>query len=157
MQIYSLFLFFKLGVTPCKALHPLQSMDLKEKEKKRNQRWKGSNNCWLKVIEVIGQRKAFCRLRIPEPTCARKEAVVIDILLSPRNGDRKYSFLCCSMLSLLLNNLIYGGTFHVLKVLSCSQNIFGKMLHWCFSAWLAAFMTEQVLLSLEAYSTFFII
>ena len=108
---------------------------LKRKRKKKRHignlfrkkpKMKGSNNCWLKVIEVIGQGKAFCRLRIPEPTCARKEAVVIDILLSPRNGDRKYSFLCCSMLSLLPNNLIYGGTFHVLKVLSCSQNIFGK-------------------------------
>ena len=38
---------------------------------------------------MIGQRKAFYRQRIPESTCARKETVVIDILVTSRNGDRK--------------------------------------------------------------------
>ena len=38
---------------------------------------------------VIGQRKQFCRQRIPEPSCARKEAVDVDILITSRNVDRK--------------------------------------------------------------------
>ena len=37
----------------------------------------------------MGQRKAFYRQRIPESSCARKEAVYIDILVTSRNGDRK--------------------------------------------------------------------
>ena len=43
----------------------------------------------LKVIKIIGQRKAFYRQRIPETTCARKETVDIDILVTSRNGDIK--------------------------------------------------------------------
>ena len=38
---------------------------------------------------MIGQRKAFYRHRIPEPSRARKETVDIDILVTSRNGDRK--------------------------------------------------------------------
>ena len=48
-----------------------------------------SANSWLKTTKIIGQRKAFYRQRIPEPSCARKETVDIDILLTSRNGDRK--------------------------------------------------------------------
>ena len=47
-----------------------------------------SVNCGLKATK-IGQRKAFYRQRIPEFSCARKEIVDIDILVTPRNGDRK--------------------------------------------------------------------
>ena len=36
------------------------------------------------------QRKAFCRQRIPESSCAMKEAVDIDLLITSRNGDRKF-------------------------------------------------------------------
>ena len=43
----------------------------------------------LKATKIIGQRKAFQRQRIPEPTCEKKEIVNIDILLTSRNGDRK--------------------------------------------------------------------
>ena len=39
--------------------------------------------------KIIGQRKAFYRQRIPEPSCAMKETVDIDILVTTRNGDRK--------------------------------------------------------------------
>ena len=46
-------------------------------------------NSRLKVIKIIGQRKAFCRQRIPESSCARKETVDIDIFVTSRNGDRK--------------------------------------------------------------------
>ena len=38
---------------------------------------------------IIGQRKAFYRQRIPEPSCARKETVDTDILAASRNGGRK--------------------------------------------------------------------
>ena len=46
-------------------------------------------NSRLKATKIIGQRKAFVRQRIPEPSCARKETVDIDILVTSRNGDRK--------------------------------------------------------------------
>ena len=48
-----------------------------------------SVNSRLKVTKIIGQRKAFYRQRIPEPSCARKETVEIYILVTFRNGDRK--------------------------------------------------------------------
>ena len=46
-------------------------------------------NSRLKVTQVIGQRKAFYRQRIPESSCTRKETVSVDILLASRNGDKK--------------------------------------------------------------------
>ena len=48
-----------------------------------------SVNSRLKATKIIGQRKAFYRQRIPEPSCARKETVDIGILVTSRNGDRK--------------------------------------------------------------------
>ena len=48
-----------------------------------------SVNFGLKATQVIGQRKAFYRHRIPEFSCARKETVDTDILVTSRNGDRK--------------------------------------------------------------------
>ena len=38
---------------------------------------------------MIGQRKAFYRLRILEPSCARKEIVDIDIVVASRNGEKE--------------------------------------------------------------------
>ena len=46
-------------------------------------------NSRLKTAKIIGERKAFYRQRIPESSCARKETVDIDILVTSRNGDRK--------------------------------------------------------------------
>ena len=43
----------------------------------------------LKATKIIGKRKAFYRQRIPESSCARKETVDIDILVTSKNGDRK--------------------------------------------------------------------
>ena len=48
-----------------------------------------SVNSRLKATKIIGQRKAFYRQRIPESSCARKETVDIDILVTSRNGHRK--------------------------------------------------------------------
>ena len=48
-----------------------------------------SVNSRLKTTKIIGQRKAFYRQRIPEFSCARKETVDIDVLVTSRNGDRK--------------------------------------------------------------------
>ena len=48
-----------------------------------------SVNSRLKATKIIGQRKAFYRQRIPESSCARKETVEIDILVTSRNGNRK--------------------------------------------------------------------
>ena len=51
-----------------------------------------SVNSGLKATKIIGQRKALYRQRIPEFSCARKETVDIDILVSFRK-------LCDSKLS----------------------------------------------------------
>ena len=48
-----------------------------------------SVNFRLKATKITGQRKAFYRQRIPESSCARKETVDIDILVTSRNDDRK--------------------------------------------------------------------
>ena len=48
-----------------------------------------SVNSELKATKIICQRKAFYRQRIPEFSCARKETIDIDILVTSRNGDRK--------------------------------------------------------------------
>ena len=48
-----------------------------------------SVNSRLKATKIIGQREAFYRQRIPESSCARKETVDIDILVTSRNGDIK--------------------------------------------------------------------
>ena len=37
----------------------------------------------------MSQRKVFCRQRILGPSCARKETIGIDILVTSSNGDRK--------------------------------------------------------------------
>ena len=48
-----------------------------------------SVNSSLKATKIIGQRKAFYKQGIPESSCARKETVDINILVTSRNGDRK--------------------------------------------------------------------
>ena len=49
-----------------------------------------SFNYRLKATEIVGQRKAFCRQRITESSCVRKETVNIDIRVKPRDDDRNY-------------------------------------------------------------------
>ena len=44
-------------------------------------------NSRLKATQIIGQRKAFYRQKIPESSCVRKETVDKDILVTSRNGD----------------------------------------------------------------------
>ena len=48
-----------------------------------------SVNSTPKATKIISQRKAFYRQIIPEFSCARKETVDIDILVTSRNGHRK--------------------------------------------------------------------
>ena len=48
-----------------------------------------SVNSKLKATKIIGRRKAFYRQRVPGSSCARKETIDIDILVTSRNGDRK--------------------------------------------------------------------
>ena len=48
-----------------------------------------SVNSGLKATKILSQKKAFCRQRIPEFSHARKETVVIDILVTSRNDDGK--------------------------------------------------------------------
>ena len=48
-----------------------------------------SVNSGLTATNIIGQRKAFYRQRIPEFSHARKETVDTDIFVTSRNSDRK--------------------------------------------------------------------
>ena len=75
-------------------------MELQEKEQQKDYRiqeislertysQKVSVNSELKATLIIGQRKAFYRQRIPEPSCAWKETVEINILVRSRNGEGK--------------------------------------------------------------------
>ena len=48
-----------------------------------------SVNSRLRATKTIGQRKAFYRQRISESSCARKETLDIDILVTSRNSDRR--------------------------------------------------------------------
>ena len=48
-----------------------------------------SVNSGLKPTKIIGQRKALYRQGIPQFSCARKETVDIDILVTSTNGARK--------------------------------------------------------------------
>ena len=43
----------------------------------------------LKAIQIIDQRKEFYRQRVSESSCAKKETVDIDVLVTSKNGDRK--------------------------------------------------------------------
>ena len=46
-------------------------------------------NSRREATTIMGQRKAFYRQRTLESSCARKETVDLDILVTSRNGDRK--------------------------------------------------------------------
>ena len=48
-----------------------------------------SVNSRLQATKIIGQTKAFYKQRIPESSCASKETVDINILLTSRTGGRK--------------------------------------------------------------------
>ena len=50
-----------------------------------------SVNSRLRATKIIGQRKTFYRQRIPDSTCARKETVDIDVLVTSRNGDKNHA------------------------------------------------------------------
>ena len=74
-----IFIFLKLGFTPCNAGQPLEGMELQEKESQkcssiqeicleRSKSEKMSACSRLKATQIIGQKKAFYRQRIPEPS-----------------------------------------------------------------------------------------
>ena len=46
-------------------------------------------NFGFKIIQIIGQRKAFYRQRILELSCATKETADIGIVVTSRNRDSK--------------------------------------------------------------------
>ena len=46
-------------------------------------------NCRLRATQIIGQRKAFYRQKIPKSSCARKETVDIEIVVTSKNGHKK--------------------------------------------------------------------
>ena len=64
-------------------------MEKSETDIGKSQRKNVSFNSRLQAIEIICQRRAFWRQRIPEPFFAKKETVIKYILIIPRNSDRK--------------------------------------------------------------------
>ena len=70
---------FLFRFTPCK-----QEISLE-----RTYSWYVSVNSRLEAIEIIGQRKAFYRQRIPDYSCTKKNTFDIDILVTSWNVDRK--------------------------------------------------------------------
>ena len=52
-------------------------------------------NSRLKANKIIGRGKVFSRQRIPQYSCARKETVDIDILVTSKNGDREIIKTIC--------------------------------------------------------------
>ena len=59
-------------------------MELQEKEDQKDE-----DDIAKLFRKNLQQRERFCKKRIRESSCARKENVVIDILITSRNGDRK--------------------------------------------------------------------
>ena len=49
-----------------------------------------SVNSKLNATKIIVWRRVFCRQRISECSCVRKETVDIDILVTSGNGDRNW-------------------------------------------------------------------
>ena len=84
-----------MGFTPCKAELPLRGMELKEKEAQKDYIIQEKRCVRLKATKIIGQRKAFHRQKIPGSSCARKEIVHTDILVTSGNGDRKIMQSTC--------------------------------------------------------------
>ena len=69
-------------------------MELQENKNTKRLRHTGNLKRCLLILDLkpfrsIVQRKAFYRQRIPESSCARKETVDMDILVTSRNSDRK--------------------------------------------------------------------
>ena len=75
-------------------------MELQEKKHKKDHRikkiylersysYKMSVTSGRKATNIIGQRKAFYKQRNPESSCATKETVDTDIVVTTRNSDRK--------------------------------------------------------------------
>ena len=69
-----------MGFTPCKSEQPLLGAEIQEKEEENHGKDKresppknASIDSRLKAIQITGQRKAFCRQRIPELSCARNK------------------------------------------------------------------------------------
>ena len=48
-----------------------------------------SVNSRLNTTKIIGQRKAFYKQRIPGSSCAKKDTIDIDVLVTSGIGDRK--------------------------------------------------------------------
>ena len=84
-----------MGFTPCKAELPLRGMELQEKEAQKDYIIQEKRCVRLKATKIIGQRKAFHRQKIPGSSCARKEIVHTDILVTFGNGDRKIMQSTC--------------------------------------------------------------
>ena len=83
-----------------------------------------SVNSRLKATKIIGKGKAFYRQKIPEPSCARKETVDIDILVT--KGPLK-PMNCPLHFAILLNKQVHrepcrydksGGKFLLCKIIS---------------------------------------
>ena len=77
---YSLFNPFSTNIS---LLYPWKHKKSVKKSKKV------ALNFRFKAIPIVSEKKSFCRSRVLEPNCKRKETINIDILITLRNGVRK--------------------------------------------------------------------
>ena len=91
-----------------------------------------SINSGLKATKIIGQRKAFYRQRIPEFSCARKETVHIDILVTSRNGDTKIMqsirIMSRTLSKKRIKNKIYSKIVYIVKIVIYNSKI--RLVTW---------------------------
>ena len=88
-----------------------------------------SANSRLKATKIIGQRKAFYRQRIPESSCAKKETVDIDILVTSSNGDRKI-MQSIRITSRSLSRIRKWNQLKPIQMNIYQSNTYGKDLGW---------------------------
>ena len=92
-------LIFQLGFTPCTAEQPLRGMELQEQDKDEELLRKLIRESPQIYVPINSRqfkyrsKKGFCRQRILESDCARKETVDIDVLITSRYGDKKNHIL----------------------------------------------------------------
>ena len=83
-----------------------------------------SVNSRLKATKIRGQREALDRQRIAESSCARKETVDIDILVTSRKGVRLEG-----VQNLKLGLWNFGGFETLINTMTCCKS------WWIFERW----------------------
>lgn len=78
----SVYCFLKMELNRCQVVNqPLQGINLQEKVKDKD-KYRKAVQKEPKAIYIAGQKKAFCRQRLPEPSCVEKGNAKTDILIT---------------------------------------------------------------------------